>query len=175
MSVVLKHGVVSSIRLPDGAVISATSPRKVAPTTPEGMLAEAKAEMADAIAKVEAIVNQPPDSLPHDLGSVEGTIYKGHWKRGRKIKPDFDHVDVRLTQEFPYVEDNAIVTCDTTLGRIFASASLEFNPMLEYFYTSPTLPAKRLMPSEMDEINHLYRIIGKCERRIAELEAGGPP
>jgi len=53
---------------------------------------------------------------------------------------------------------------------VFISHDLEFNPMTKYFYTDRTVPKKRLTEDEMLEINRLYRIIGKCEQQLDDLQ-----
>jgi len=44
---------------------------------------------------------------------------------------------------------------------MFIGDELEFNSMTKYFYTDRTLPKKRLSDAEMNEINDLYRAIGR--------------
>lgn len=172
MSIVLKNGRVVTIRLSSDSMesrpLAPTTP-KPEPTTTEGKIAAAKQEMAVASNRVRAIVNQPPPSQPADPG-IPVSYYKPGWFHDGTTKPDFNTVDVRQTQQFPY-EGKPFVSSDLNLGTIFPGAALEFNPMLKYFYMDRTLPKKRLTASEMIEINQLYRIIGRCEQQLAELHA----
>jgi hypothetical protein len=55
-------------------------------------------------------------------------------------------------------------------GVVFLGQEVEFNAATKYFYTDRTLPKKKLSEEEMFEINRLYRIIGRCEQQIAELQ-----
>ena len=166
MSVVLKNGRVATIRLADGSVESSAQSESTAPAR---KFASPKEEMDAAIARVKAIVNQPPPSQPADPG-LPVSVYQPGWFHDGASKPDFNTVDVRKTQQFTYAE-HPFVTSDVCPGTIFPGAQLEFNPMLKYFYTDRTLPKKRLTSSEMIEINRLYRIIGRCEQQLAEPPA----
>jgi len=172
MSIVLKNGLVTTIRSADGSVESGSTAPKPEPTTPEGKVATVQEEMNAAIARVKEIVNQPPPSQKDDFG-IPVTVMKNAWTSwygAGAIKPDFNTVDVRKTQQLPYA-DYPFITSDLTLGTIFPGSQLEFNPMLKYFYTGRTQPKKRLMASEMVEINRLYRIIGRCEQQLGGLPA----
>ncbi|TAL82148.1 MAG: hypothetical protein EPN75_02845 [Beijerinckiaceae bacterium] len=115
------------------------------------------AETARAEQSVIAIVNQPITHLPRF--KPDGVFSPG-WFHPGAIKPDFNHVDVRATQEFPY--DGYIhVTSNLNPSEMFIGSELEFNPMTKYFYRDRSLPKKRLSDAEMIEINSLYRVIGR--------------
>ena len=43
--------------------------------------------------------------------------------------------------------------------------------MTKYFYTDRSVPKKKLTETEMLEINRLYRIIGRCEQQLVQLQA----
>ena len=62
------------------------------------------------------------------------------------MKPDFDNVDIRATQEFPY---DGNVTSDVNPSEMFIGSELEFNAMTKYFYADLTLPKKRLSSAEL--------------------------
>jgi hypothetical protein len=117
-------------------------------------------ETTRAEQKVIATVNQPITHLPRS-GPVE--VFSPGWFHPGAIKPDFDSVDVRATQEFPYA-GYSYVTSDVNPSEMFIGSELEFNSMTKYFYTDLTLPKRRLSDSEMVEINGLYRIIGRDEQ-----------
>jgi hypothetical protein len=120
------------------------------------------AETALAEQRVTAIVNQPITHLPR-TGPVG--LFSPGWFHPDATKPDFNNVDIRATQEFPY-ERYTHVTSDVTPSEMFIGSELEFNPMTKYFYTDRTLPKKRLSGAEMVEINGLYRTIGQDEQDL---------
>ena len=155
MNVVLKDGRVSSIRPSAGAADSPPTPGT--PSAAEG----SKEEFDAAVARVKAIINQPPPFQAYEPG-IPVNMYRPGWFHDGATKPDFNTVDVRTTQQLPYAE-HPFVSSDVCADLIFPGAQLEFNPMLKYFYTDRTLPKKRLTASEMIEINRLYRIIGRDE------------
>ena len=168
-SIVFKNGRVSTIRSADGSVESSVQSES---TGPGPKFASPKEEMDAAIARVKQIVNQPPPSKKDDFG-IPGWVVKNAWKGwypDGATKPDFNTIDVRKTQQLPYLK-YTMVTSDLNLGTIYPASELEFNPMLKYFYTDRTQPKKRLSDSEMIEINRLYRIIGRCVQQVGELPA----
>jgi hypothetical protein len=115
------------------------------------------AETARAEQRVIEIVNQPITHLPRS-GPV--AVFSPGWFHPGAKKPDFNNVDIRATQEFPY---DGHVTSDVNPSEMFVGSQLEFNQMTKYFYTDRTLPKKRLSDTEMAEINGLYRVIGQDE------------
>jgi hypothetical protein len=62
------------------------------------------------------------------------------------------------------------VNSDLNPGVVFIGQDLEFNSMTKYFYTDRSVPKKKLTEPEMLEINRLYRIIGRCEKELAQLQ-----
>lgn len=126
-------------------------------------LDEPSADIAQAERRVIEIVNQPITHLPR---SGAFTMFSPGWFHPGAIKPDFNNVDIRATQEFPYAADDR-VTSDLNPTEMFIGSELEFNAMTKYFYTDRTLPKKRLSDSEMLEINGLYRVIGRNEQAIS--------
>ncbi|HZV35696.1 MAG TPA: hypothetical protein VFB72_14070 [Verrucomicrobiae bacterium] len=139
--------------------------------TKEEQIAAAKQEMSNAVSRVCEIVNRPVKAYVRQ-GDISVSKYSPGWFHPGATKPDFNTVDVRKTQEFPYA-DKRFVTSDLNPGIVFVGQDLEFNSMLKYFYTNRTLPKRKLTEDEMLEINKLYRTIGKCEGDIARLNA--PP
>lgn len=138
---------------------------RVSGTNQPVSIADIKLELADAIAKVREIVNQPVESLPRKPDMKVATYSPG-WFRPGAAKPDFNRVDVRNTQEFPY-DRNEYVTSAQDPKVVYVGPELEFNPMTKYFYTNRAVPKKKLNESEMLEINRLYRIIGQDEDHLA--------
>ncbi|WP_040546679.1 hypothetical protein [Pedosphaera parvula] len=132
--------------------------------TPAPEEEDPKAVMEEAIAKVKAIVNQPVTQVSRKSG-MNVSIYKPGWFHDGAIKPDFDTVDVRATQEFIY-DKHPYVSTDQNPGVAFNGPELEFNAMTKYFYVDRSLPKKKLTEAEMLEINRLYRIIGSCEKKL---------
>lgn len=103
----------------------------------------------------------------HASGAVWGRrgVFAG-WFHPGAAKPDFNTVDIRATQEFPYSAYDH-VTSDLNPTEMFIGAELEFNPMTKYFYTDRTLPKRRLSDTEMVEINGLYRVIGRNQQAVS--------
>lgn len=137
-----------------------------------GQIAALQLEMTNAWLRVCAIVDQPVQAFQLDR-SYHVAIYSPGWFHPGAILPDFNTVDVRQTQEFPYKSD--YVTSDLTPALMFKGSDLEFNAMLKYFYTNRSLPKKRLTEDEMVEINSQYRIIGRSWDALRALQAGMTP
>jgi hypothetical protein len=138
---------------------------RVSGTNQPSSAEEIKSELADAIVRVKEIVNQPVEGLPRKPGMSVATASPG-WFRPGAEKPDFNKVDIRNTQQFPY-EQYEYVTSDPNPNVVYSGPELEFNPMTKYFYTDRTTPKKKLNESEMLEINRLYRIIGQDQDQLA--------
>jgi len=133
---------------------------------------QAAVEMENAIRRVQAIVNQPV--TPHAKGPGDNAaVFQPGWFHEGASAPDFDHVDVRATQQFAQYARWPFVTSDVTPGVMFAGSEVEFNAMTKLFYVDRSLPKKKLTEAEMLEINDLYRVIGKCVRQIKETRPQG--
>jgi len=139
----------------------------------EDEIAALKAQKSDAIFKVQDIVNQPVTHLKRTPGMV-GVAEYNFWFDPGAITPDFDHVDVRTSQDLQY-QSYQYVTSPQNPGEVFLGSELEFNPQTKYFYTDRSLPKKKLTEAEMEEINQLYRIIGHCNDQLYDLEHPDPP
>jgi hypothetical protein len=172
----LKDPVAASPKNSPAAPVSATANQsqktgsspghfRVGSTNQPSNLEEIKSELADAIARVKEIVNQPVEGVARKPGMSVATASPG-WFRPGAEKPDFYKVDIRNTQQFPY-EQYEYVTSDPNPNIVYSGPELEFNPMTNYFYTDRTTPKKKLNESEMLEINRLYRIIGQDEDQLA--------
>ena len=109
---------------------------------------------------VVKIVNQP---ITHLARSGPVSLFAPGWFHDGAVKPDFDNVDIRATQELSY---EGHVTSDLNPTEMFVGSELEFNMMTKYFYTDRSLPKKRLSNAEMIEINSLYRVIGRDEQAV---------
>ena len=150
--------------------VMAVSSVQAQPTTAPGNAAEIatiEQEKSETVAKVQAIVNQPVGALRQTPG-MHVSISSPGWFHEGASKPDFNSVDVRLTQEAVY-DKHQYVSSDLNPGLAFVGRQLEFNAMTKYFYTNRSLPKKKLSEAEMVEINRLYRIIGRCEKQLAKL------
>ncbi|MGA9776707.1 MAG: hypothetical protein WBS33_00375 [Verrucomicrobiia bacterium] len=128
-----------------------------------------KSQMNAAILRVQQIVNQPVTELRRTPDMEVATFGPGGWFHPGATKPNFLLVDVRASQEFPYGKFE-YVTSDLNPGVVFLGSELEFNSMTKYFYTNRSVPKRRLTESEMLEINQLYRVIGRCEHLLFDLE-----
>jgi hypothetical protein len=131
-------------------------------------IATLNSQMNAAILRVQQIVNQPVTELRR-TPDMQVAELAGGWFHPGAGKPSFLTVDVRKTQKFPYSRFQ-YVTSDLDPGVVFVASELEFNPMTKYFYTNRSVPKKRLTEAEMLEINQLYRVIGRCEHQLLDLE-----
>ncbi len=131
-------------------------------------MAAIKAQLDATILQVQQIVNQPVTELRRTPDMEVATFHPG-WFHPGAIKPNFLTVDIRATQEFPYSQYE-YVTSELNPGVVFLGSELEFNSMTKYFYTNRLAPKKRLTEPEMLEINQLYRVIGRCEHQLFDLE-----
>lgn len=137
-------------------------------STPEQQLAKLQLEMTNAYSRVLQIVNQPVKAYARNP-DTEVSVYKPGWFHPGAIKPDFNTVDVRKSQELTYLK-HPYVSSDLNPGICFLGKDLEFNSMTKYFYTNRSLPKHKLTEPEMLEINQLYRVIGRCEGEILRLQ-----
>jgi len=142
-----------------------------AATSPEAQLAALLLERTNAWQRVLQIVNRPVTAYV-EAPELEATVYSPGWFHPGAIKPNFNTVDVRQSQDLAYAKSQ-YVTSDLNPGVVFRGQDLEFNAMTKYFYLNRSLPKRRLTEAEMVAINQLYRIIGRCEREISRLQA--PP
>jgi hypothetical protein len=126
-------------------------------------VASVNAETARAEQRVVEIVNQPVTHLPRS-GPV--SVFSPGWFHPGALEPDFGHVDIRATQDFPY-SGYEHVSSDLNPNEMFLGSELEFNSMTKYFYTDRSLPKKRLSEDEMIEINGLYRTIGSNAQALS--------
>ena len=130
--------------------------------------------MDEANQRVKDIVNQPVTQLPRKSYMRVAEFGPGGWFHPGAEKPDFNRVDVRTTQQFPYAKFD-YVTSDLNPNVVYLGRELEFNSMTKYFYTDRTVPKKKLTETEMLEINGLYRIIGRYEQLMADLQPPEQP
>ena len=142
--------------------------------TTQSRIAAAKSKMDEAMQRVKDIVNQPVTQLPRKSYMRVAEFGPGGWFHPGAEKPDFNRVDVRTTRQFPYAKFD-YVTSDLNPNVVYLGRELEFNSMTKYFYTDRTVPKKKLTEAEMSEINGLYRIIGRCEELIADLQPPEQP
>ena len=134
--------------------------------TPE--IAAAKKQINDAVFRVQAIVNQPVTRLAR-TPDMNVKVYAPGWFHADAQRPNFNSVDVRVTQQASY-DGDGYVTSDLNPGLVFVGRELEFNSMTKYFYTDRTVPKRKLTGPEMLEINRLYRIIGQGEEQLSQLQ-----
>lgn len=137
-------------------------------------IAAAQSKMDAAIRRVKDIVNQPVTQLPRKPYMHVAESGPGGWFHPGAETPIFNSVDVRATQAFPYAKYD-YVTSDLNPNVVFLGRELEFNSETKYFYTDRSVPKKKLTEAEMLEINQQYRIIGRCEQLIGDLQPPEPP
>jgi hypothetical protein len=89
------------------------------------------------------------------------------------IRPDFNSVDIRNTQEAPYDRNDYISTAQHP-DLAWVGRECEFNAMTKYFYVDRTVPKKKLTEEEMLDVNRLYRAIGRSEALLTELRVTIP-
>ncbi len=178
VSIEIRNNVVVSIKAivaapPAPVPVSPPSIPAAAPAVgqPESV-AMAKRELADAVVRIQRIVNQPAGAQPISTG-MNVTMISPGWFHEGTIKPDFDTVDIRKTQQASYDKFD-YVTSAANPGIAFTGSELEFNAMTKFFYVDLTLPKKKLSESEMLEINRLYRVIGRCQKIINPEPAAAP-
>ncbi len=152
-------------------LLSACGVRPVAAATVQEQIATLKEEKNDAIFSVQHVVNQPVTHLKR-TPDMNVSVFSPGWFHEGAMTPAFATVDIRVTQQFPYLGEQ-YVTSDLNPGEVFLGSELEFNGMTKYFYTTRNVPKKKLTEAEMLEINRLYRIIGRCDDQLKELE--NPP
>jgi hypothetical protein len=136
----------------------------------EAAIATLQKETDAAIDRVVAIINQPVTVYTRLPDSNVGLFSPGWFQEGA-VEPDFDKVDIRKFQTFPY-NRSMFVSSNLNPTEMFRSGELEFNAMTKYFYLDRTRPKKKLTRAEMTEINSLYRLIGANRRKIASLKKG---
>jgi hypothetical protein len=130
-------------------------------TNAQAQIAAAQSEMNAAIQQVQKIVNQPVAGFARTAGNRAANFTPGWFHEGA-TKPDFNTVDVRATQERIYDKYD------------YVTSDLNPRAMTKYFYLDRSLPKKKLSEAEMVEINRLYRIIGRCEQQLAQLQNPEP-
>jgi hypothetical protein len=150
------------------AGLSVALPASSQTTNKQAQIDALNSEMNDAMEQVRKIVNQPVTRYVRQSG-MQVAVFQPGWFHPGANTPDFNNVDVRTTQEFPYARF-VYVTSDLNPGVVFLGRELEFNANTKYFYTDRSLPKKKLTEPEMLEINRLYRIIGHCKQQLAQLQ-----
>jgi hypothetical protein len=135
--------------------------------------AELKTQLERAVDRVKELVNQPVASFP--VGPDDHpALFRPGWFHPGAGTPDFDHVDIRTSQDCAPYAKWPFVTSDLNPGIMFQGSAVEFNANTKLFYGDRSLPKKKLSEAEMVEINGLYRTIGDCLARLRRLpETGG--
>ncbi len=144
-------------------------PAKLLPRTPQERLAAFQLERTNAWQRVIQIINRPVQAYVRTSKHRPVSRYSPGWFHDGAIKPDFNNVDIRQSQDLNYGQSQ-YVTSDLNPGKVFLGADVEFNSMTKFFYVDRTLPKRKLTEPEMLEVNKLYRVIGRCEDEMARLE-----
>jgi hypothetical protein len=150
------------------ARVSAQTPAATNSTTDE--IATLQLQLTNAWLQVDAIVNQLVPAYRYDPND-RVSIYSPGWFDPGAMTPDFNNVDVRKSQQLIYTAQ--WVSSDISPTMMFRGSDLEFNAMTKMFYTNRDLPKKKLTEAEMVQINSLYRIIGRSQTAIEQLQS--PP
>ena len=137
--------------------------------TPEAQLASFQLEMTNAYQRVLQIINQPVRAYARTPG-LPVSVYSPGWFHEGASRPDFNNVDIRQSQDLNYA-GHQYVTSDLNPNMVFLGQELEFNSATKWFYTNRSLPKHKLTEAQMLEVNRLYRIIGRCETAINQLQA----
>jgi hypothetical protein len=117
-----------------------------------------------AAASYSAQIQAPPPAA----GATNVAAMAPHWFGPDAIKPDFLNTDVTKTQEFPYAVFD-FVSSDLNRAVAYRASNTESNWMTRFFYTDLSVPKKKLNDDEMQEINHLYRLIATNEMQLEKL------
>lgn len=136
--------------------------------TPDEQRAALQLQITNAFQSVLKIVNQPVRAYVR-TANLSVSVYSPGWFHDGAIKPNFDTVDVRQSQQLIYANE-PYVTSDLNPGVVFMGRDLEFNAMTKYFYTDRSIPKHRLSEAQMLEINRLYRIIGHCQTELRRMQ-----
>jgi hypothetical protein len=136
--------------------------------TPDEQRAALQSQITNAFQSVRKIVNQPVRAYVR-TANLSVSVYSPGWFHEGAIKPNFDTVDVRQSQQLIYANE-PYVTSDLNPGVVFMGRDLEFNAMTKYFYTDRSIPKHRLSEAEMLEINRLYRIIGHGQAELRRMQ-----
>ena len=169
----IKGGVVVAIKAsPAARVAEAPAPDETAAPS-RTRIQELRDNEKAAARRVREIVNQPATQVAITPGMKVGNWGDAWFHPGAEI-PDFDHVDIRLSQETNYAKSGWLcATSNMNPGIAFPTEDLAFNSKTKYFYTDRSVPKRKLTEDEMLEVNRQYRIIGQCIRDLAALGSTG--
>jgi hypothetical protein len=159
--------------LPVGPPIKAYSDEDLAAIPAAEQAAALQTLIKKAVDRVIAIINQPVPKVPL-TPALNAGVWAPGWFHPGAIRPDFDNVDVRKTQDTAQFSKFSYVTSDLNPTVAFPGNQVEFNPMTKFFYQDRTLPKKRLSEGEMLDLNSLYRVIGKSKAQLVAATKGSP-
>lgn len=151
-----------------GAAEAPTAAAQVTKT--RARIAALQDEERKAVERVIEIVNDPVEMLPLEPGMSLGDFNNGWFDASAEV-PDFDNADVAQTQETArYLgRKHEFGTTRLNPGFAFRLADLAYNRQTRYFYKDLSVPKKKLSMEALQEINGLYRVIGRCNRDLTEL------
>jgi len=141
-------------------------------------VSDARNELADAISKVNIIVNQPVQSFPLD-STVQPAVFP-IWFHPGAVIPDFPRVEIQRTRDTSLYETLPWISSPLCPGLMFRGTDVEFNSMTKLFYKDRNLPKRKLTDDEMNRVNILYRKIGIYQAFLIRLghpwtPSGYPP
>lgn len=167
-TVKLKDGVVIAITRTGAAKTASSTPTPEA-KTPQQRAAALQAEEHKAVRRVIEIVNQPLQQYPITRG-MSVARYPIWFHPGAET-PDFDNVDITTFEDDKNYTGIGYEygTSDLCPGVAFRLDDVGFNSKTKMFYVDRSVPKKRLTVEELQEINRLYRTIGRCNRELTAL------
>ncbi len=144
-------------------VLAGAAPDKVLTGLQGKAAAAARGEFDKTTRKVQAIVNQTPPIVPKPADDAE--VYHYSYHPGANA-PDYDAENLLATREiwkgeYAYIEGVPNV--------YYRSAECEFNPQTKYFYTSRTVPKKKLSDAEYGELTRLFHLLGQQQKAMANV------
>ncbi len=113
--------------------------------------------MTNAYQRVLAIVNQPVHTFPR-AANMEVSHYPA-WFHDGAITPDFNTVDIRQTQEFPYTNAPYAI-CDLVPGVAFVWQGIGIQLHDQVFPLYESVPAQSTGSSERQHGGDPTRFIG---------------
>ncbi len=174
-AVVQPHAAAKPVAAPPAAAAAASKPAST-PQSPGQLaqVAEARAKIADAVARARQIINQPVQSVPITDG-MKVIMFGPVWFHPGAVTPAFSSVNIEATQETKNYEDCPFISSDLNPGQAFVGADCEFNAMTKIFYTDRSVPKKKLTLQEMQQVDHLYRVIGIYSEYLKRLGIAWSP
>ncbi|MBE7210460.1 MAG: hypothetical protein INR65_05530, partial [Gluconacetobacter diazotrophicus] len=140
--------------------LQAATPDKVLAGLQGKAAGAARAEFDKTTHQVQAIVNQVPPMVPKPPAGAE--VYGYDYHPGAN-PPDYDATNLVGTRELWKGE---YVYIQSVPNVYYRAADCEFNPQTKFFFTSRTVPKKKLTDTEYAELTRLYHLLGQQQKAI---------